>query len=180
MTKTKQTRSWPRVVGIILAVLVVAGATLFVVVRKRIPPQFSKDIRAGLAARHIQDPDARFQKYLETRYGTMSDPLNRQNAFLDYFNVDHIKALQLMVKHSPESQREGSIAAAARWVEGYRNSLTPQDRTALRARLQSREGVAMLRRARSQYNSQDVKYRGQTAPVISQLLQTIGSLQQNP
>jgi hypothetical protein len=173
----KQKRPWLRVAGIILAILLVVGAAGFLAIRKRIPPEFSKDIRAGLAARPIKDPDARFAKYLEERYGPMSDTDNRQKAFLDYFNVDHIKALQLMVKHSPEGQRPGSIAAAARWVEGYRDSLTPEERAALRAQIQSPAGVAMLRRATAQYNAQDVRYRGQTAPVISQLLQTIASLQ---
>ena len=33
----------------------------------------------------------------------------------------------------------------------------------------------MLRQATAQYNSQDVQYRGQTAPVISQLLKTINA-----
>lgn len=178
MSTAKRRIGW-RVAGIVLALLLVAGAIGFFTVRKRIPPEFSKDIRAGLAARHIQDPDERFHKFLEMRYGPMSDPANRQKAFLDYFNADHIKALQLMVKHSPEAQRPGSIAAAARWVEGYRNSLTQPERAALRAQLQSPEGVTMLRRATALYNSQDVHYRGQTAPVISQLLTTIGSLQ-NP
>ncbi len=173
----KQRRLWPRLVGVVLALLLAAGAIGFFSIRKRIPPEFSKDVRAGLAARPIQDPDERFKKYLEVRYGPLSDPANRQKAFLDYFNVDHIKALRLLVQHSPEAQRPGSIAAAARWVEGYRKSLTPEERVALRAQLQSPEGVAMLRRATAQYNSQDVHYRGQTAQVISQLLQTIGSLQ---
>ncbi len=157
--------------------MLIAGAAGFFTIRKRLPPELSKDIRAGLAARRIQDADARFEKYLEVRYGPMSDPLNQQKAFLDYFNVEHIKALQLLVKHSPEAQRPQNIAAAARWVENYRESLTPDDRAALRARLHTPAGVEMLRRATAQYNSQDVHYRGQTAPVISQLLKTISSLQ---
>jgi hypothetical protein len=34
----------------------------------------------------------------------------------------------------------------------------------------------MLRAATALYNSQDVEYRGQTVPVISELLTTIASL----
>lgn len=177
--KTKEKRPWMKVIGALLALLILAGATGYSVVRKRLPAEFSKDVRAGLAARHIQDPDARFQKFLEELYGPMSDPINRRKAFLDYFNVDHIRALQLLVKHSPEAQRPESIAAAARWLADYRDSLTPEDRSALRAQIQTPEGVAMLGRATAQYNRQDVQYRGQTAPVISQLLKTIHSLQ-NP
>lgn len=56
----------------------------------------SLDIRAGLAAHAIQDPDARLLRYLEARYGSMDDPAHRQDAFLDFFNLDHIKGLQLL------------------------------------------------------------------------------------
>lgn len=176
MSKGKQ-RNWWLAVGILLVFLLVAGASLFFIVRRRLPPEFSKDIHAGLAARPIRDPDARLAKYLEERYGPMSDPANRQKVFMGYFDVDHIKAMQLMIKHSPAAQRPGTILAAARWVENYRNSLTPEERTALHTQFQTPEGVAMLRRATAQYNSQDVQYRGQTAPVISQLLKTIRTLQ---
>jgi len=48
----------------------------------------------------------------------------------------------------------------AKWVAGYRESMTPQERAALNARFQTPEGKAMLRRAAAQYNSQDVRYRG--------------------
>jgi uncharacterized protein YgiM (DUF1202 family) len=66
----------------------------------------------------------------------------------------------------------------ANWVRAYRESLTLPERAGLNARFQTPEGRAMLRQATAQYNSQDVQYRGQTAPVISQLLKTISSTQQ--
>lgn len=175
--KTTSKGSWWRILGVLLLVLVLVGVALGLAVRRRLPPGLGKDIRAGIAARHIKDPDERLKKYLEGRYGPLSDPANRQQVFLDFFNVEHIKALQLLVKHAPESQRQASIQAMARWIESYRNSLTAQERADLKTRLQGSEGQAMLKRATTQYNSQDVAYRGQTAPVISQLLQTIGSLQ---
>ena len=40
-----------------------------------------------------------------------------------------------------------------------------------------KQGFAAWEQATAQYNSQDVKYRGQTAPVISQLLRTIYTVQ---
>ncbi len=175
----KPRRSWWRAAGITVVILLLAGATLLLVIRRRIPPEFAKDFRAGIAARQVADPDERLHKYLELRYGPLTDPAVREKVFLDYFNVDHIKAMQLMVQHSPAAQRPATIQAASKWVENYRNSLTPREREALKARFQSPEGLAMLRRATAQYNSQDVQYRGQTAVVISQLLQTIHSLQ-NP
>lgn len=96
---------------------------------------------------------------------------------MGYFDIEHIKAMQLMIQHSPEAQRAATIQAAARWIENYRNSLTPQERAGLQMQFQGPAGQAMLKQATAQYNSQDVQYRGQTVPVISQLLQTIYDLQ---
>jgi hypothetical protein len=97
--------------------------------------------------------------------------------FLDFFDLEHIRAMQFLVKHSPAEHRQASIDAMARWVAAYRDSLTPQERAALKNRFQTGDGQAMLRRATAQYNSQDVRYRGSTAPVISQLLQTLNEVQ---
>jgi hypothetical protein len=179
-TKVVTAKSWRtfwRVAGLTVLVLAVVGALVVHRFRQRLPAALMQDIRAGIAARNIPDADLRFQKYLEGRYGPLSDPANRRKAFLDFFNVEHIRALQLLVKHSPENMRQANINASAKWVEQYRQSLNPQEHAELSTQLQSPEGRAMLQQATAQYNSQDVEYRGQTAPVISQLLKTIASLQ---
>jgi hypothetical protein len=142
------------------------------------PAALWKDIRAGAAARDIQDPDARLQRYLEERYGPMTDLNCRREAFLGFFDVDHIQALHLLLNYSPEPMRPRLIAAMARWVEAYRSSLTSRERMDLSARFTAPEGQAMLKRSTAAYNSQDVRYRGATAPVISQLLKTIREVQQ--
>lgn len=172
-------RKWPwlRIAGIALLVLTLAGVALLLNLRRAIPPGMLKDIRAGIPARSIQDPDKRLARYLELRYGPLSDPANRQKVFLDFFDTDHIKALQLIVRHSRDEQRQGNIQAMAKWVENYRNTLTDEERAALNAQFQTPEGRAKLRKATAQYNSQDVHYRGMTAPVISQLLNTISTVQ---
>jgi hypothetical protein len=176
-SQPKGRRIFWRVLGVAALLLVIAGAVLAQRLRHRLPPGMMLDLRAGIAARNIPDADARFQKYLEGRYGPMTDAANRQKAFLDFFNVEHVKALQWLVKHSPEDRRQANINATARWLEHYRESLTGQERADVCARLQSPEGRTMLQQATAQYNSQDVQYRGQTVPVISQLLITISSLQ---
>jgi hypothetical protein len=174
----KRKRSIWRAAGIIIAVLVVGCAVLVYRVSRRLPPEMMKDIRAGIAARAIPDAEERLNKYLELRYGPLDDPANREKVFVDFFNIEHIKALQLMVQYSPEAQRRSNILAMANWVRNYRESLTPAERAALNARFETPEGGARLRQATAQYNSQDVQYRGQTAAVISQLLKTISSTQQ--
>jgi hypothetical protein len=81
--------------------------------------------------------------------------------------------MQFLVRHSPAKMRQANIDASARWVQQFRESLSPEQRTDLAARLQAGGGDSMLAGATAQYNSQDVRYRGQTAPVVSQLLKTI-------
>ena len=175
----ERTWSGKRKAALVLIVTLVflVGAALWL--RPGIPDYALPDIRAGLAARPIADPDQRLQKYLEARYGPLNDPATREKVFLDFFNVEHIKALQWLVQHVPDNRKAESIHAMARWVESYRNSLTPAERQALQQKFATDDGRAMLRRATAQYNSQDVEYRGQTAVVISQLLKTIHTAQ-NP
>lgn len=178
--KPKKPRRLPwRIASVMLLVLLAASA--YVVHRiRQFPPELMQDIRAGIAARHITDPGRRFEKFLEARYGPQDDPVNRRNAFLGFFNPDHIKAMQLLVKHSPKNQRQANIDAAAKWVQRYRENLTPQQRADLSARLLSPEGRATLQQATAVYNSQDVRYRDQSQAVISQLLKTIASLPSQP
>jgi hypothetical protein len=164
---------------VLAGLLLVLAAGLWVrTFHHRLPPGLMKDIRAGIAARQVQDPDARLLKYLEERYGPMSESAHRREAFLDFFNVDHIQALRLLVRHSPEAQRQANIDAMARWIGGFGAALAPEERVALSAYFQTDPAQAMLRRATAQYNSQDVRYRVSTAPVISQLLRTLHDIEQ--
>ncbi len=146
--------------------------------RFRRPAGLMKDIQAGLAARDIKDPDQRLRKYLTGRYGDLEDPEIRRKVFVDFFDPERIRTLQMLVRRAPDAQRQASIEAMARWVAGYRASLSPEDKAELNARFQTPEGQAMLRRATAQYNSQDVRYRGMTAGVISELLRTLNEVDQ--
>ena len=168
-------------VVILVALLLSLGATVGLVAWwQGKPAGVTEDIRAGLAARHIQDPDARLRKYLEGRYGPLADAANRERVFVDFFNPERIDALKWLVDHSPEKQRQSSIDAMARWLADYRASLTPEERAGLNAQFQTPAGRAMLGRATARYNAQDVHYRGMTAPVISELLQTLNAAEQSP
>lgn len=144
------------------------------------PVGLMRDIRAGLAARPIRDPDQRLVKYLQGRYGDLSDPAVRQEVFADFFDPERIKALQMLVKHAPDDQRQANIDAMARWLAAHRASMSAGERAALNARFQTPEGRRMLGRATAQYNAQDVHYRGYTAPVISELLRTLSEVEQVP
>jgi hypothetical protein len=165
--------------GLLAAVL--AAGLWFRVARHYPPKELMKDIRAGLAtrSRHIQDPDARVEAFLEARYGSLSDPANREHVFLDFFDVDHIKALNFIVSHTPADQKQPNTAAMARWIANYRQTMLPEERTALQARLNTTAGQAMLHRATSQSQMQDVYFQGAQKPVVAELMTTLTSLR-NP
>lgn len=169
--QSKKRLVWLALAMVCLAVL--AAGIYGRVFRRYPPPELMQDLQAAIAVRDVKNADERFGQYLERRYGSMDDPANRQKAFLDFFNVDHIRALQFMVAHSPAEQRQANIQATADWVANYRLTMTAAERAALAGQITSPEGRQMLRKATAQYNSQDVYYRGSTAPVISQLLRTI-------
>ncbi|MGC3958076.1 MAG: hypothetical protein QM813_09105 [Verrucomicrobiota bacterium] len=160
-----------------LLVMLVLGVVGYLRLFRSYPPkELIQDIRAGIVARDTQDPDKRFEIYLEHRYGSMAEAANRQKAFLAFFDPEHIRALQFLATHAPKDQQAANIAATARWVEQYRNQLTPAERAALGAQINSDAGRQMLRNATATYNSQDIYYRGKTVPVIEQLLKTIHDL----
>ena len=163
--------------GVVALVLVAAGAAAWFRTFRHYPPKaVMKDVRAGLAARHVQEPRARVEAFLEARYGPLSDPANRQKAFLDFFDADHIKGLNFIVTHTPTGQKQANTQAMADWIAHYRATMTPEERAGLQARLNSPAGQAMLQQATAQYQSQDVYYRAAQQPVIRELMTTLAAL----
>jgi hypothetical protein len=138
------------------------------------PVEAIQDVKAGIAARNAPEPVTRF---LELRYGSLTEPENRQKAFLDFFNIGHIKGLQYITSHLPEAKRKEHTAAMARWVASYRRQMTPAEKAALRTSLGADGGKAIVQAATAQYLSQDVHYRATTAPVITELLTTLTEIQ---
>ena len=177
--KTKSRRKFWRFVGIAFLILLAAGVFGFHRLRQRLPPDLILDLRAGAPTVRLADADQRFQMYVENRYGPQSNPANREKAFLSFFDLDHIRSLRWLVKHTPQNMQQPNIDACARWIGQFRDSLSPEQRAGLAAQLQTPEGRRTLQQATAEYNSQDVQYRGQTTPVISQLLKTVASLE-NP
>jgi len=173
--KTRRSRRWAWGCGIAALAAVVAVALWVRRFHRYTPVEVVQDLRAAVAARHDPRPVERF---LELRYGPLSEPENRRRAFLDFFNVGHIEGLQILVSRAPAERREPAIRAMAAWVAGYRESLTPEEKQALAAALETEAGRAMLERATSRYLQQDVYYRGATAPVIEELMKTLAAVRQ--
>ena len=118
-----------------------AGSALWVRTFQHYSPrELLKDVRAGLAARDIQQPKARVETFLTARYGPLTEPANRQRAFLDLFNVDHTKALDFIAGHGPANQQQADTQAMAEWIAQYRKTMTAEERAALRARINSASG----------------------------------------
>jgi len=158
-----------------LVVVIAAGIHY---VHTHIPKEIIPDIRAAISARGVADPDARFKKYLESRYGSMDDPANRERAFEDFFDRDHITAMQLIVKHSPPDQRSANIRATANWLANYRQNMSPQEKSDLANYFQSDAGREALQGANAQFMNQDAEYRSATTPVVNQLMTTLSGVKQ--
>lgn len=143
-------RSWFKIIGWIcaagLVVIVVAGLAVLHRLCNYPPREAMLDIKAGLAARHAPK---QLERFLEVRYGSMTNPQNREKAFLDFFNVDHIKGLNFLVSRMAADRRGSNITAMAEWVANYRESMTPGERNFLSAHLNSPEGVVKVRQATS-------------------------------
>ena len=152
----------------------IGAALWFYHFRHYTPAEAVQDVQAALAARNAPKP---LEKFLELRYGTMSDPANRQKAFLDFFNVGHIKGLNYLVTRMPPARQQANIKATAEWIANYRQNMTPEERQSLRSHLQTDAARVTLQQATSQYLSHDVRYRSASAPVIAELLTTIVEVQ---
>ncbi|HWI57506.1 MAG TPA: hypothetical protein VNZ22_09780, partial [Bacillota bacterium] len=83
------------------------------------------------------------------------------------------------VSHTPAEQKQANTQAMAQWIAHYRATMSPEERAALQAQLNSEAGRAMLRQATGQFQSQDVYYRGAQRAVIAELMTTLASLR-NP
>ena len=131
------------------------------------------DLKAGAKARHAEKP---FERYLELRYGTPTNPANRQKAFLGFFDPNHLEGLYRMNGYMKPDERQTNIAASAQWIASYRDTMSDAEREGLAAWLQSEEGRASLQHASGLYRSRDVAYRAATEPVIRELMATLASI----
>jgi hypothetical protein len=138
------------------------------------PVEVVLDVRAAVASRNAERPVERF---LELRYGPLTEPANRQKAFLDFFNVGHIEGLQLLVRRAPEARRPVAIAAMAQWLADHRRNMSPEEKEALGAFVRTDAGRQTVQQATTKYLSQDVYYRAATAPVIRELMATLAEVQ---
>jgi hypothetical protein len=140
------------------------------------PREVFKDVRAGLAARNIQQPKARAEAFLTRRYGPLPDPANRQQAFLDFFNVEHIKGLDFITGRTSASQKQADTQAMADWIAQYRKTMSKEERAALRACINSESGKSMLQRSTAYYMAQEESVRKAQQPVMTELTTTLTSL----
>ena len=163
---------WVGVAGILL---IAACATFWIRNFHRYTPL--EALRDLEAAAQVKDAPRPVERFLELRYGPLTDPANRQRAFLDFFNVGHIKGLNMLVRRMPSEMRQANITAMAQWVANYRATMTSEEKAALAAYVTSPGGRATLQQATAQYLRQDVRYRAATASVIQELMTTLATVQ---
>jgi hypothetical protein len=174
MTRKTRIIVWAGV--IVLAVLAFGVACWVHRFHSYTPIEVAQDLRAAVASRNAPRPVERF---LELRYGPLTEPANRQKAFLDFFNVGHIEGLHILVQRSPESHRPLAIGAMAQWVADYRRTMSPEEKEALGAFLRTEAGRLTVQQATAKYLSQDVYYRAATTPVIRELMATLAEVQKH-
>jgi len=158
-------------------VIVMAGLTWVLWVRQfheYTPVEALRDLQAASRVGAAPKPVERF---LELRYGSMAEAANRQKAFLDFFNIGHIKGLNMLVTRIHPADRQRHIEAMAQWVAGYRASLTPDEKSALGAYLRSDTGQGTIHQAAAEYIREDVHFRAATADVVRELLTTVAAAQ---
>lgn len=165
---------WSGVVVLTVLVLTVAAAVHYI--RRHIPAEILPDIRAAIAARGVVGADNRFNQYLANLYGPLDVATNREHAFEDFFNPNHIKAMRLIVKHSPHDQRLANIQATANWIQNYRQNMSAGEKADLSDYFNSSSGRTSLQAATAQFLQQDPEYRSTVVPVITQLMTTLASV----
>jgi hypothetical protein len=157
-------------------VLLIAGVVVVFWVRRfhdYTPVEALQDLRAAARVGRSARP---VEKFLELRYGPMTEPANRERAFLDFFNLGHIEGLNILAGRMDSSRKRANIAAMAQWVANYRQTMLPEEKAALSSYFHSDPGRAALQRATAQYLQKSVRFRAETAPVIQELMTTLATL----
>jgi len=170
----QQTRKalWAGAVGIVLMAL---GTTLWI----RRSTNTHRWRRYRICGRHRRRKmrPGPWNDSWSCRYGPLTDPANRQRAFLDFFNIGHIKGLASHCQPHERRETEGQHHAMAQWVENYRGTMTPEEEAGLGRLRPLRFGPRHAAAATAQYLSQDVHFRASTAPVIQELMTTLATVQ---
>ena len=176
--KNRKLKSTLQAAGVMVAIVVLAIVAGAYYLRRHFPAEIMPDIRAAIAAKDVVGADNRFRTFLEGRYGSLDNPTNREHAFEGFFNPAHIRAMQIIVKHTPPDQKSANIQATANWIESYRQSLSPQEKADLGNYFQGDAGRAALQSANAQFMNQDPEYRSATSPVVIQLMTTLAEVKQ--
>lgn len=135
------------------------------------PLAVAQDVRAASQAGSVEE-------FLELRYGPLTEPTNRQKAFLDFFNPDHLEGLYRIVSLLDGERKDAVVTAMSAWIADYRRGLTSKERETLRAYINSDAGRATIQKAAAAYLREDVAYRAATAPVVAELMATLVALQE--
>lgn len=172
------TRKWKIVLSIGVGLVLVAIAGGAWIWNKRAPllREVALDLKAGARARGATN---QYERFLELRYGAMTNPENRQKVFLGFFDTNHLEGMYRLVKFMKPSERTNNIAATADWLANYREKMTPAERDQLIYWMKSPDGLKNIQRASAIYRSRDIQYRASTEPVIRELMTTLAELQQD-
>ena len=171
----KKKLAWAGAVAVLLMVLAI------VLWQRRFhsytPLDALNDLRAAVQVLRENPPD-RVLRFMELRYGAMTEPANRVHAFQDMFNVGHIEGLYLLWHNEKDTERiNTTIAGTAETFAKWRSFMSPEERQTLAIYFHSPAGRAQVQQATAFYMGKDVRFRSVSAPVIKELLTTVGDTQ---
>lgn len=172
MTTKRKVTLW--ILAVCMLVTALGTTWWFKHFRTYTPAAVVADLKAAIAVRTMAEP---VPKFLELRYGPLTEPDNRQKAFLDFFDPGHMEGLYMIVGHMKGPMKQANINAMAQWVANYRDTMTPQEKESLRTYLETDAGKDKLHTATANYLKKDVEYRSSTAPVIRALMSTLASVE---
>lgn len=169
--------SWAGAAGVLLLVLaVVFWQRRF---HSYTPLDAVYDLRVAVQVLR-ENPADPVLRFLELRYGAMTEPANRVHAFQDMFNVGHIEGLYLLWHNEKDTERiKTSIAGTLETFAKWRSIMSPEERQTLATYFHSPAGRAQVQQATACYMGKDVRFRSVSAPVIKELLTTLTDTQ-NP
>lgn len=167
--------------GGLLALLAVLSAFLWIrTLGSYTPAAAYRDVRAAMqvSAELKAGKDERpVERFLEIRYGPLADAGNYQAALRDFFNMDHIEGLYLVMKRLSQEDRQACLAEMAALISKRRQTMSAEEKEALRTYFDSAEGKAMVRQSTLGYLRKDSRFRTEAAPVVAQIMTTLSAIQ---
>ena len=119
----------------------------------------------GIVAVDVSDGPQPVERFLEPRYGLLTDPASPQKAFVDFSNIGHTKEMHDIASRMESEKGQAATMAVAQWIADYRATMTLDEKAALGAYVRSDAARAIVHQTSGHHLLQhDVRLRASAAP----------------